>query len=175
MLVLQSRNAAAGFFDTMLGKNGNAIVALLAERLDVEAHGFEFEPGKPRIFALDFLQAPDVGVHLIEHLQRGRQPREDRVYIPGCNFEGHPCGLAARAAGFNRTSPWRRRRSRRSRATRRRSACSVGPCRSGGARFVFFHFDVLADFFGVIGTSPSPPLDIFVCPGPRESQCAAPW
>src|SRR6185437_618748 len=89
----------------------DAVIAALAERLDVIAEAFELERREILGEAFDFLQADDIGLRVLQPGQQMRQPRFDRVHVPRSDFHstslklGHYCDhRKAHALGRSRAS-----------------------------------------------------------------------
>src|SRR5258706_6974963 len=72
---------AAGF-----GNNRDTVVTLLAKHYTVISQRLYFERWKFIVRAFGFLDAKNVGLLRLEPARDVRQPRQNRVHIPGSNF-----------------------------------------------------------------------------------------
>ena len=81
-VVLVARQAARDL-ERPLGKNGDAVECLLPMGLDVVAKLLDLHPRKLLVEALDFLQAKNVRLHLLQVSEKVRQPLTDGIDVPG--------------------------------------------------------------------------------------------
>ena len=81
-VVLVARQPARDL-ERPLGENGDAVECLLPVGLDVVAELLDLHPGELLVEALDFLQAKNVGLNLLQVGEEVRQPLADRIDVPG--------------------------------------------------------------------------------------------
>ncbi len=93
LIVLDCGQALGDILDLVLGEQGDAIIAFLAQDGTVPAAFLQFQIGKRVGLALDFLEADDVAIDGVEDFQHCGKPCLDRVDIP-CG-DTHGCSLAA--------------------------------------------------------------------------------
>src|SRR5690606_2114694 len=78
-----ARKAARDLVEGELGKERDAVEALLAMGLDVVAEVLEHRPREEAVLDLDLLEAEDLGLDLAGPLHRAVEPRADSVDVPG--------------------------------------------------------------------------------------------
>jgi hypothetical protein len=81
-VVLVARQAPRDL-ERPLGENGDAVECLLSVGLDVVPKLLDLHPRKLLVEALDFLQAKNVGLNVLEVSEEVRQPLADRIDVPG--------------------------------------------------------------------------------------------
>ncbi len=97
-----------------LGQDGDAVPALLPMPDRIVAERPDLQLGEALVRGLEFLQADDVGLALLEPFEQARQPRADAVDVVGRDLHGAglaDCMPASHPAEAIRPRSWCRSRS----------------------------------------------------------------